>query len=323
MAKTRIVSGYFATWAKIILPRAREGKVAYIDLFAGPGRYADDSASTPIRVLTQAASDPMLKGGLVSLFNDIDEDNSGALEQAISEIPEINSLKYKPVVEHGQIDEQIVRYFEDVKLIPTFFFIDPWGYKALSLKLINSILKDWGCDGVFFFNYNRINAGLGNPFVKKHMDALFEEERAEELRKEIKGADPRVREEKVLNSISEALITTVGKYVLPFRFKNAHGTRTSHYLIFVAKNVLGYDIMKRIMAGESTRKPQGVPSFIFDPQDLENPKLIDSERPLDHLKDILYEDGLHPKFPPFISRVRRLLTCPAKVYQPALEILAL
>jgi three-Cys-motif partner protein len=287
MAKTRIVSSYFASWAKIMMPRATSGKIAYIDLFAGPGRYADDSASTPIRILKHAVSEPPLKEGLVTLFNDIDQNNSGALEKAINEVPEINSLKYKPVVEHGQIDEQIVKYFEDVRLIPTFFFIDPFGYKGVSLKLINSILKDWGCDGVFFFNYNRINAALGNPYVKHHMDALFEEGRAEQLRQEIKGEEPRVREEKILSSMSDALISTVGRFVLPFRFKNQHGTRTSHYLIFVAKNVLGYEIMKNIMAGESTRKPQGVPSFIFDPQDRENPKLLDSERPLDDLKIIL------------------------------------
>jgi len=39
----------------------------------------------------------------------------------------------------------------------------------------------WGCDCVFFFNYNRINAGINNPGVKKHMDALFGEERADAL----------------------------------------------------------------------------------------------------------------------------------------------
>ena len=63
--------------------------------------------------------------------------------------------------------------------MPTFFFVDPWGYKGLSLRLINSVLKDWGCDCVFFFNYNRINMGLGNDAVEKHMDALFGKERGE------------------------------------------------------------------------------------------------------------------------------------------------
>ena len=49
--KARIVSKYFYVWAKIIGARARAGRIAYIDLFAGPGRYKDGSASTPLMVL--------------------------------------------------------------------------------------------------------------------------------------------------------------------------------------------------------------------------------------------------------------------------------
>ena len=78
--------------------------------------------------------------------------------------------------------EEIVKMFEEMSLVPTLFFVDPWGYKGLSLRLVNSVLKDWGCDCIFFFNYNRINMGLSNPFVKEHMNALFGEERAEEFR---------------------------------------------------------------------------------------------------------------------------------------------
>lgn len=29
-----------------------------------------------------------------------------------------------------------------------------------------------GCDRIVFFDYNRINMGLGNEAVKEHMDAL-------------------------------------------------------------------------------------------------------------------------------------------------------
>src|SRR5271170_1989485 len=66
--------------------------------------------------------------------------------------------------------------------------------------------------------------------------------------------------------------------------------RTSHYLVFVSKHFLGYEIMKGVMASESTRHPQGVPSFEFDPRDLTDPKLLDVERPLDELKDLLCEE---------------------------------
>src|SRR5260370_40906110 len=48
--------------------------------------------------------------------------------------------------------------------------------------------------------------------------------------------------------------------------------------------------MKAIMAKESTKRPQGVPSFVFNPRDPSEPPLIELERPLDELKRILCKD---------------------------------
>jgi three-Cys-motif partner protein len=82
---------------------------------------------------------------------------------------------------------EMVKQFASVKLVPTLFFLDPWGYKGLSLQIVNAVLKDWGCDCIFFFNYNRINMGLTNPAVQEHMNALFGEKRADQLRTELEG----------------------------------------------------------------------------------------------------------------------------------------
>jgi hypothetical protein len=56
-----------------------------------------------------------------------------------------------------------------------------------------------------------------------------------------------------------------GKFILPFTFKNETGNRTSHHLIFVSKHPRGYEIMKEIMAKESSSTPLGVPSFEYNP----------------------------------------------------------
>ena len=95
------------------------------------------------------------------------------------------------------------------------------------------------------------------------MDALFGEDRAEELRQEMKDLRPEQRELQIIEKISEALQEMSAKYVLPFCFKNEQGTRTSHYLTFVTKNVTAYTIMKGIMGGESSKQEQQVPSFTY------------------------------------------------------------
>ena len=179
LVKTVIVSKYFDTWAKVIigaqnkLASGTDHKIAYIDLFAGPGRFNDGTISTPLKILETAVQNSEMRNRLVTFFNDKDKDNSNNLKNSIHELPGIDLLKYPPDVYTSEIDSEIVTLFEKMRLIPTFLFVDPWGYKGLSSRLVNSVVKDWGCDCVFFFNYNRINMGLNNDMVREHMDALF------------------------------------------------------------------------------------------------------------------------------------------------------
>lgn len=287
LVKSTIVTKYFGAWAKVILPRAREGRIAYLDLFAGPGRYEQGAESTPIMVLRRALSDPKLRDSLVTIFNDRDKNNCASLEQAISELDGIGSLKHAPKVMNREVGTEMVKLFDSMNLVPTLFFVDPWGYKGLSLKLINSVLQNWGCDGVFFLNYNRVNAGLSNPAVRPHMDALFGEQRVADLQLRIDKLSPRDRETAVIEELAEALQALGGRYVLPFQFRNNDGTRTSHYLVFVSKNPLGYKLMKEIMAKESSLWEQGVPAFSYCPADQRFPLLFALNRPLDALGPML------------------------------------
>lgn len=290
--KSRIVSKYFWAWAKVIIPSAKSHsrRIAYIDLFAGPGRYKDGTMSTPLMVLKQAIEDTDMRQMLVSVFNDKSEENASSLKKAIEELPGIENLKYRPKVECEEVGKKIVDMFEKTRFVPTFFFVDPWGYKGLSLALINSVLKNWGCDCVFFFNYNRINMGLTNDVVREHMDILFGKDRAQGVRKKLEMLGPHEREDLVIEELSQALREMGARYVLPFTFKNENGTRTTHHLIFCSKNFRGYEIMKEIMARESTLKDQGVPSFAYSPASNKYPLLFELSRPLDDLEEMLQSE---------------------------------
>jgi three-Cys-motif partner protein len=260
-----------------------------MDLFAGPGRYRDGAASVPLMILEKAIDDDFLRNHLVTVFNDNDNTKTRTLENEISKLRGIHLLKYKPSVMNEEVGANIVLRFEETRFIPTLFFVDPWGYKGLSLRLINSVLKDWGCDCIFFFNYNRINMGLNNSIVHEHMDALFGETRADELRKELVRLRPAQRELAIVEAITAALMDMGGKYVLPFTFKNEDGTRTSHYLMFVTKHIRGYEIMKDIMARASSLQDQGVASFSYCPADEITPLLLEFARPLSELSQMLLE----------------------------------
>lgn len=287
--KTAIVAKYFWAWAHVILRAAKKrgSRIAYIDLFAGPGRYKDGTKSTPLLILEEAIADPDLRRVLVTIFNDVDSTSKHSLERAIMELPGIAKLTYRPKVYNEEVGQRIVALFEEMARVPTLFFVDPWGYKGLSLQLINSVLKNWGCDCIIFFNYNRINMGLSNPAVRNRMDDLFGQEAAEKLRQEISILPPHQRELAIVEAIGESLRDLGGKYVLPFRFCNESGTRTSHHLIFVSKHVRGYNIMKEIMAKQSSTADQGVPSFAYNPALKTQGLLFELSRPLDELGGVL------------------------------------
>lgn len=295
LIKARIVEKYFWAWAKVIISKVKKGsssnqKIAYVDLFAGAGRYKDGSKSTPVKVLETAIADTDMRNMLVSIFNDADVENVNSLQQAIDSIPGIENLKYRPQISKYEVGEDIVKTFQSMKLVPTLLFVDPWGYKGLSLQLVNSVVKDWGCDCIFFFNYNRINMGLNNDAVKENMNALFGQVGADQLRERLKTLTPQERELTVVEYICEALKEMGGKYVLPFRFRHEMGNRTSHHLIFVSKHPKGYEIMKEIMAKESSEQTQGVPSFEYNPATLQQPLLFELTRPLDQLESMLLDN---------------------------------
>lgn len=290
--KSVIVEKYFMTWAKVMISTMRryphrEGTIAYVDLFAGRGRYDDGTISTPLMLLQKAIQDPDLCEKLQTIFNDADHTNTQILQTSIQALPNIDKLRYPPTIWNQEVGDKLVQAFAKVNLPPTLAFVDPWGYKGLSLQLVNAILKNWGCDCIFFFNYNRINMGLSNIAVRKHMEALFGAERASYLHEHLSTLNSEQRELTIVEELSQALKEMGGEYILPFCFRNARGSRTSHYLIFVSKHHVGYDKMKDIMAKESSCHEQGVPTFVYSPADERQPLLFEYSRPLDDLGPML------------------------------------
>ncbi len=160
----------------------------------------------------------------------------------------VEKLVHKPQVTNIAVGSELTALFSTRRLVPTLFFIDPWGYKGLSLDLVGTAIKSWGCECIFFFNYNRINPGLNNPAVFELINDLFGSVRAETLRNKVSGQTPDERQTIIIDELTAALGDVGGKYVLPFEFESEHGKRPSHYIIFVSKEFRGYHIMKEVMA---------------------------------------------------------------------------
>ncbi|MDQ7827004.1 MAG: three-Cys-motif partner protein TcmP [Candidatus Eremiobacteraeota bacterium] len=289
LAKREIVTKYFSAWSKIMLSKSKS-VLSYVDLFSGPGRYEDGTPSTPLLILEKAINDAGLRSRLMIAFNDADPNLSNSLDNAINSFEGINTLAYRPKVNNIKIAGDIVKSFEKASN-PTLFFLDPWGYKGLTLKLIGSAVKQWGCDCIFFFNYNRIKMGIANKIVLEHMNELFGEEGMRQLNNRLNcKVNAQEKENIIMSEITDGLRKIGGKFIIFFCFKNIKGTKTSHYIIFVSKNKIAYKIMKEIMAQMSTLKEQGVGTFTFCALEKKQLRLFEYSKPLDDLKETLLKD---------------------------------
>jgi len=120
LVKATIAAKYFDKWASIMtqtqIKNARAhgistDRIAYIDLFAGPGRYRDGSSSTPVMILEKAIREDNFRNRLVAIFNDKDEKNIDSLRKTIQSIEGIETLKYAPKVYCSEVGDNVVKYF--------------------------------------------------------------------------------------------------------------------------------------------------------------------------------------------------------------------
>lgn len=294
--KGNIATEYFPAWANIIL-KSRAKKVGFVDLYSGPGRYKDGTDSTPLSLLKKVIESEKLSNSLCCLFNDKTKSFIQELKENVGSITKADTLYYSPRFLNSEVSDDIVSKLFDFSNFPTIFFLDPWGYKGLSLKLIKFAVEPWGSECLFFFNYNRINPAITNPSVRESMTAIFGDKRYMHLEKLVGNMSPYEREVTIMNALCEALQGMGGQYVLPFCFKDAAKDKTSHYLVFAGKHARGYQLMKEIMCKYSEKDEDGVPSFTFDPKPQVQLEFT-FNRPLRELKESLIQDfsGQHIKF---------------------------
>ena len=264
IVKTSIISKYFKSWAGIIKTRTRSGKMAYFDLFAGKGRYDDGTASTPILIMESIIADPSLRDKVLTFFADESPEFVAALKANIGALPGIETLNFKPRIATSKAkDSGLDQHFATASIVPTFLFLDPFGYEGVTVKLIHAILKDWGCDVAFFFCFRRMPAAIRNDKVRGHMDELFGRDRVDELRRLLPSLQTMAdKEQAILAALEASLQSAGGRFVQTFRFRDGGGTVT-HHIVFVSKDATAHKIMKDIMAAASSGEVDSVKDFEF------------------------------------------------------------
>ena len=244
--KHELLRRYFEAWLPIM---ARwNGRVVYIDGFAGPGRYSMGEDGSPVVVL-KAARDhtyPM-KSELVCIFVEDDIDRCRHLKGILDELSPTLPSRIKWSVVHGKFDEHLTKTFKIIDtqkedVAPTLVFIDPFGFSHTPFKTISNILKNSRCEVLVNFMYEEVNRFLS---VEKHSDDYDQLFGTTEWRTVINlsGAGQR---RKAIHDIYLKQLKTSAQYVHSFEMLN-QGNSTDYFLFFATNSLKGLEKMKEAM----------------------------------------------------------------------------
>ena len=174
-AKHAILQRYLQAWMAIL----RQGKfpeILYIDGFAGPGQYAGGEDGSPVIALKTALGyKSPLAAKVHFLFVEKDQARSDRLREIIGHMPVPSNIDSK--VECMAFEEawrmHYPRFLRGNRLIPTFAFIDPFGWKGIPFAIVQQVMQHPNCEVFINFMYEEVNCFLSHPDQVENFDAFF------------------------------------------------------------------------------------------------------------------------------------------------------
>ncbi|MEK7309219.1 MAG: three-Cys-motif partner protein TcmP [Planctomycetota bacterium] len=251
-----LLQQYLKAWIPIL--GRYNSTICYFDGFAGRGEYLDDKGvliaeGSPIIALKEADafSDSFKK--FLCFIIEKDSDNfqnlTAVLDREKTNIK--NWDKIEVVKENNEFAFVIDSVFKSLEqkqstLVPSFFFIDPFGYSGVPFKVIQKILSNPKTEVFFTLMTRDINRFLEVGHAEQHLDELYGT-------KEWKNLQSSPKPEVALVDLYRKQLHNSAKvkYSLAFRVCMPEITQTVYYLIHVTNNFKGHNIMKSIMYNQS------------------------------------------------------------------------
>jgi three-Cys-motif partner protein len=244
---------YLHAWIPIL--GRYEAKIAYIDGFAGRGKYNDGSYGSPIlaiKAFQDVANYSSVKGIIfICYFIEQNKDNHDNLLKVLEEdIGEDVNDNIKCCVINGTFDTIINQILDeaDDKIIPTFFFIDPFGFTGVPFTTIKRILSIPKTEIFFNFMVRDVNRFLSIPNQESNMNSLFG---CDDWKKYINLTGQKRQNALRDLYIRQLIDNKLAKYVWPFKICEDTRCATLYYLLHATNSFKGLDVMKTIMFNQS------------------------------------------------------------------------
>lgn len=250
LAKHDLLRRYLGAWFPIMYQRNK--RIIYLDAFAGPGVYTGGEQGSPLIALKTLITHKVFPkmGGTEFWFVFIEEDKSRyqRLEQEIATF-------WQKKDEHSNIkidviNDEFINIAQDVlnkiepkgaTLAPAFAFIDPYGWKGITLNQMMQFVSFDKWEILFTFMVEYISRFLDKPDTQKSLRDYFDTDKYSEF-----GSLSGIERRKSLRDLFVAQLESSFRHITPFEMVSNRG-KTEYFLIHGTRNIKGLEVMKDVM----------------------------------------------------------------------------
>ncbi len=188
-AKHRVLRKYLDGWIAVMAQQTLNSqayrigppRLLLVDGFAGPGRYATGEPGSPLlmldALLTHTGRGRWDAVQFIYLFI---EHDSRRVDHLRHEIAGLGALptNVTVLIEPGEFEATFGRLLDETTshgklLVPTFAFIDPFGYSASSMSLTGKLLAFPRCEVLVFLPLSFVHRFVGREGQDAALTALF------------------------------------------------------------------------------------------------------------------------------------------------------
>ena len=253
-AKHNLMQKYLGGWFPIL--SKWNGRIIFLDGFAGPGSYAQGEMGSPLIALETLLDHPLIarfaETTFVFAFCEPVKDRTAALNSRLEEfanarggLPKNVSINvYDMTFLDTARELSATLEKQKTQLAPTFAFIDPFGFSGVPMDEIAKLLSFDKCEVFFNFMFDFVNrfATAGN--VDKQLEAIFG---TDEYLEAGAYATPDERRKFLLGLYERQLKDVAGfSYVLRFDMYNRTGHNT-YSMFYGTRSLTGVKLMKSAM----------------------------------------------------------------------------
>jgi three-Cys-motif partner protein len=256
-AKHRVLRAYLDAWIPVMAQQAlkvrpimtEELTLLLVDGFAGPSRYATGEPGSPLimlEALREHSAFPRF-GAVTFLYLFIEHDprRAGHLREEIARIELPDNVQVEVV--DGEFENTFGEVVEGIhqsghSLVPTFAFIDPFGYSAASMSLAGRFLDFPRCEALVFLPLSFVHRFVTRAGQDAAMTALFGGDGWKQAR-ELEGDE---RQAFLLGLFEDQLAAQDQvEHVRSFALRTRDGN--DYRLVFASGHRRGLELMKDAM----------------------------------------------------------------------------